>query len=135
MTKKFSWEVEKTSLTLRVADGAKETTWKIRKSSDSETLREVFEEIQLALWEGKPMRETVRTVDEEELAAIQKAWEEKSSVSTEETSEEASMAALQAKVDALSTNAQWWDVEDDVYTTNLPLPDYDSGEISAASAS
>jgi len=129
VTKKFSWEVDKTSLILRVEDGDKKTEWKIRKSTNHEVLRETFEGIQLALWEGYPMREMVRTVDAEELAELQKAWEEKSSTAVQANTEEASRAAQAARVAQLTSTAKWYEDDDEESMFVAALPDYDTGEI------
>lgn len=133
MTKKLTWEVDKTSLVLKVTDGAKETTWKVRKSTKTEDLRTMLEEMQLALWEPGgpngwpeieptvPMFERVRTVDAEELAELQRYQHN-------ETSEEASRAAQAAEVRRLEIGAKWFDVDDDE-TYSIPIPDYDTGEV------
>lgn len=132
MSKKLTWEVEKTSLVLKVTDGAKETTWKLRKTMKTEDVRTALEEMQLALWEpssdnswarvapNTPMIENVRTVDAEELAELQR-------YKHYETSEEESRAAQAAAVRALNISAKWFDTEDDTY--GMPIPDFDSGEI------
>ena len=134
MTKKLTWEVDKTSLVLKVTDGPKETTWKIRKTTKPEVLRQTLEEMQLALWEPhmdnwgpiaptKPMLEAVRTVDAEELAELQRYHHH-------ETSEEASRAAQAREVQRLNIGAKWFEADDDeTYTTAFPIPDYDSGEV------
>lgn len=130
MTKKLTWEVEKTSLVLRVTDGAKETTWKIRKTMKAEDLRQVLEEMQLALWEPswepilatKPMLETARTVDEEELLELQRYQ------GVQASSEEASRAAQAARVRELNIGAKWFEADDDD-TYGVPIPDYDTGEV------
>lgn len=128
MTKKLTWEAEKASLVLKVTDGAKETIWKIRKNTDNEVLRQIFEELQLAMWvsgwkmaeeepwAGMPMRETVRTVDDVELAEIQV------------DSERASRAAQAARVAQLNIGAKWFEADDDE-TYGIPIPDYDAGEV------
>lgn len=129
MTKRFSWEVDKTSLILRVEDGDKKTEWKIRKNSSHSSLREMFEEIEVALmgatpvhWEGKPMLETVRTVDAEELAELRRY------AAVQAESEEASRAAQARQVAALNIGAKWFEAdEDDTY--GVSIPDYDTGEI------
>lgn len=133
MTKKLTWEVDKTSLVLKVTDGAKETTWKIRKTTKPEVLRQTLEEMQLALWEPhmdnwgpiaptKPMLEAVRTVDAEELAELQRYK------AVQAESEEASRAAQAARVRELNIGAKWFEAdEDDTY--GIPIPDYDTGEI------
>ena len=128
-SKRFNWEAEKATLTLRVTDGAKETTWRIRKTTSNDTLREVFEELQMAMWEGKPLQESVRTVDAEELAELQKAWEDRSSTAVQATTEEASRAAQAAQVAQLSRGAKWFDNDDEESAFVATLPDYDSGEI------
>lgn len=127
MTSKFSWEpLDRGSLLLRIKDGAKETSWTIRKTTTVVELYQTFRELADMLDDGlypttravKPLREPVRTVDDVELAEIR------------EDAEKASRAAQQAKVDELSRKAQWWDDdedEDDMFVANLP--DYDSGEI------
>lgn len=132
MTKKLTWEVEKTSLVLKVTDGAKETTWKIRKTAKAEDLRTILEEMQLALWEpssnkdwariapNTPMIENVRTVGAEELEELRR-------YNRYETTEEASRAAQAAAVKQLEVGAKWFDVEDDTYS--MPIPDFDTGEI------
>lgn len=131
VTKKLTWEVEKTSLVLKVTDGAKETTWRVRKSTKNEDLRQILEEMQLALWipswepisESKPMLETVRTVDAEELAELQRYQP------VQANTEEASRAAQARQVAKLTQSAKWFEAdEDDSY--GMPIPDYDSGEIS-----
>jgi len=121
VAKKFSWEVDKTSLILRVTDGSKVTTWTVRKNTGNETLRTILEELQLAMWvpmhrmaqeEGFGyMHEEVRTVDAEELAGLQ----------ADKVTEEMSKAALKAKADAVAAKGgDWWQkdsYEDDlVYT-------------------
>lgn len=136
MSKKLTWEVDKTSLVLKITDGPKETTWKIRKTTKPEVLRQTLEEMQLALWEphmdnygpiqpAKPMFEPwiepVRTVDAEELAELQRYQHH-------ETSEEASRAAQAAYVDKLNINAKWFEADDDE-TYGMPIPDYDTGEV------
>lgn len=130
MSKKLTWEVEKTSLVLRVADGAKETTWKIRKTAKADDLRQIFEEIQLALWVPtwepitgtKPMFEAVRTVDAEELAELQRYK------AVQATSEEASRAAQAARVAQLNIGAKWFEAEDDIYPfDSAQVQDYDTG--------
>jgi hypothetical protein len=143
VTKKLTWEVDKTSLVLKVTDGAKETTWKLRKNMKTESLRMTLEEMQLALWEpkglsdveellrlakrnaeefeAKPLLETARTVDAEELAELQRYRHY-------ETSEEESRAAQAAEVARLNISAKWFDV-DDSETYAMPIPDYDSGEV------
>jgi hypothetical protein len=138
VTKKLTWEVDKTSLVLKVTDGAKETTWKIRKSTKIEDLRTMLEEMQLALWDstnldqryveeyvpqwtGKPMIESVRTVDAEELAELQRYQHN-------ETSEEESRAAQAAEARRFEIGARWFDVDDDE-TYGIPIPDYDTGEV------
>jgi hypothetical protein len=136
MTKKLTWEVDKTSLVLKVTDGAKETTWKLRKTSKLEDIRTMLEEMQLALWEPKadntswariapntPMIESVRTVDAEELIELQRQYP-----GSHETSEEDSRAAQAETVAALQRNAGWMNVdEDEIYT--VQIPDYDTGEV------
>ena len=132
MTKKLTWEVDKTSLVLKITDGPKETTWKIRKTTKPEVLRQTLEEMQLALWEPhmdiwgpitptKPLLEADRTVDAEELAELQRYQHN-------ETSEESSRAAQAAYVDKLNINAKWFETDDDE-TYGIPIPDYDSGEV------
>lgn len=129
MSKKFTWEVEKTSLILRVTDGAKETTWKIRKGMLSGQLITVFNEVLNSLWEsepapwdGKPMLEAVRTVDAEELAELQRYRP------VQADSEEASRAAQARRVAQLNVGAKWFeDLDDETY--GVPIPDYDTGEI------
>lgn len=133
MTKKLTWEVDKTSLVLKVTDGAKETTWKLRKTTKLEDIRTMLEEMQLALWEpggpngwakiapNTPMIESVRTVDAEELAELQRYRHY-------ETSEEASRAAQAAEVARLSIGAKWFEADDDE-TYGIPIPDYDTGEV------
>lgn len=130
MNKKLTWEVEKTSLVLKVTDGAKETTWKIRKTAKAEDLRGIFEEIEMALmgvtptkWDGKAMLETSRTVGAEELAELQRYQ------GVQADSEEASRAAQAAQVAKLNIGAKWFEADDDD-TYGVPIPDYDTGEIS-----
>jgi hypothetical protein len=134
LTKKLTWEVDKASLVLKVTDGAKETTWKIRKSTKTEDLRTILEEMQLALWEPGgpnswgpieptvPMLEAVRTVDAEELAELQRYK------AVQASSEEASRAAQAAYVDKLNIGAKWFEADEDE-TYGIPIPDYDTGEV------
>lgn len=133
MTKKLTWEVDKTSLVLKIADGPKETTWKIRKTTKPEVLRQTLEEMQLALWEPHmdrypaieptiPMFEAVRTVDAEELAQLQ------GYAALAATSEEESRALQAREVQRLNIGAKWFEADDDE-TYGIPIPDYDSGEV------
>lgn len=118
VTKKFSWEVIKTSLTLRVTDGPKEITWIIRKNTDNEALRQIFEEVQLAMWLPRH-----RWSEEEEygMQDIEGFEDAKQPRLVDEVTEEMSKAALKAKADAVSAKGgAWWQkdsYEDDlVYT-------------------
>lgn len=141
MTKKLTWEVDKTSLVLKVTDGAKETTWKLRKNMSLGDTSQAIEDIWLALQDTKtvadladqlmphmdyeiaptrPMIESVRTVDAEELEELRR-------YNRYETTEEASRAAQAAAVKQLEVSAKWFDVEDDTYA--MPIPDFDTGEI------
>lgn len=133
MTKKLTWEVEKTSLVLRVTDGAKETTWKIRKNQGSGVWIKIFSEILNSLedlvpapWDEilptRPMLETARTVDEEELLELQRYQ------GVQASSEEASRAAQAARVRELNIGAKWFEADDDD-TYGVPIPDYDTGEV------
>lgn len=142
MTKKLTWEVEKTSLVLKVTDGAKETTWKLRKNMRLSDVSQAVEDIWLALQDTKtvadladqlmphmdyeiaptrPMIESVRTVDAEELEELRR-------YNRYETSEEASRAAQAREVQRLNINAKWFETDDDE-TYGIPIPDYDSGEV------
>ena len=132
MTKKLTWEVEKTSLVLKITDGPKETTWKIRKTTKPEDLRQVLEEMQLALWEPhmdnygpiqptRPMFEAGYQLNPEVVAELQ-------GYQYYETSEEASRAAQAAEVRRLNIGAKWFETDDDE-TYGIPIPDYDSGEV------
>ena len=125
----MSWEADKASLVLKVTDGAKETTWRLRKNMGSAPLITIFNEVLNSLWETgpapwepKPLIELVRTVDDVELAELR------------EDAEKASRAAQQAAVDKLSRGAIWWNNDDDLdeeimFSKVAELPDYDSGEI------
>jgi hypothetical protein len=132
LTKKLTWEVDKTSLVLKVTDGAKETTWKLRKNMKFDDLRTMLIEMVMEIdaselrdWPvrqpTKPMLETAHTVDAEELAELQRYQHN-------ETSEEASRAAQAAEVRRLEIGAKWFDVDDDE-TYSIPIPDYDTGEV------
>ena len=86
---KFSWSEVNNALTLKVTDGIKETTWIIRKATKIEDVQTALEEMVGTIsihyqtaktWDKdydpypdsfKLWRETVRTVDEEELEQIQ----------------------------------------------------------------
>lgn len=134
MTKKLTWEVDKTSLVLRITDGDRETKWVVRKNTTTEKLRGFLSEMLLELQESPeneygdwariapntPMIESVRTVDAEELAELRR-------YNRYETTEEASRAAQAAAVKQLEVSAKWFDVEDDTYA--MPIPDFDTGEI------
>lgn len=132
MTKKLTWEVEKTSLVLKITDGAKETTWKLRKSQGVDVWTKIFSEMLDSLgglepipWEPlqptKPMLEASRTVDAEELAELQR-------YDRYETTEEASRAAQAREVQRLNIGAKWFETDDDE-TYGIPIPDYDAGEV------
>lgn len=118
MTKKFSWDLlERGGLLLQVADGPKVTTWTIRKTTGQEALRQIFEEIQLAMWEHRPFAESMSTIDAEELASL-RAQKGTQSVSDEihefsepDEAERASRAALAAKAQA-AVWTSWGDTED-----------------------
>lgn len=139
MTKKLTWEVEKTSLVLRVSDSGKTTTWTLRPKTQGNALAEILQQIASEVFDrgehdleraqdnswariapNTPMIENVRTVDAEELAELQR-------YNRYETTEEASRAAQAAAVKQLEVSAKWFDVEDDTYA--MPIPDFDTGEI------
>lgn len=132
MSKKLTWEVEKTSLVLRIADGDRETTWKLTKNTTHARLARIFSEMSFimdgiatgrygATADFKPMLEGGRTVDAEELAELQRYQHN-------ETSEEASRAAQAAAVRQLNIGAKWFEADDDE-TYSIPIPDYDTGEV------
>jgi hypothetical protein len=143
VTKKLTWEVDKTSLVLKVTDGAKETTWKLRKNMGWADYVVALTQITEALspqspmmiddqgqFRGRaalvlpaPMLESVRTVDAEELAELQRQYP-----GSHETSEEASRAAQAREVARLSIGAKWFEADDDE-TYGIPIPDYDTGEV------
>ena len=131
MAKKLTWEVDKTSLVLKVTDGAKETTWKIRKTTKPEALRQTLEEMQLALWE--PKQGWARIAPN---TPLYEAGSEPSVGSTasdtykgvDATSEEASRAAQAREVERLNIGAKWFEADDDE-TYGIPIPDYDTGEV------
>jgi hypothetical protein len=109
VTKRFSWEVDKASLILRIADGDRKTEWVLRKSTPADKLKGFLGEMILELNDGytvtlpeglKPFTEWVRTVDAEELAELQ----------ADKVTEEMSKAALKAKADAVHMNTgKWYD--------------------------
>lgn len=118
---KFSWEpLDRGSLLLRITDGDRETTWKVRKNTTTEKLQEVFTEMLFELgsdaskvWDYPPMVESVRTVDAEELAELR-------GTPGQATTEEASKAALAAKAASVSAaGGNFWrnfkDTDDRVY--------------------
>lgn len=130
MTKKFSWEVDKTSLVLRVEDGDRKTEWKIRKSTNHETLYQIFGELQVAVDDHEytahltPVHDAViRGTD------AQDRWEAFTEPVRQAQTEEESMAALAALAASKSVNAKWWDNDDEESAFVAMLPDYDSGEI------
>lgn len=131
MSRKFTWEVDKTSLILRVTDGSKETTWKIRKNTPVADISQVLEDAWLSLQDNKTMQDLANqllppveasTWDAEELAGLERY------APIQADSEEASRAAQAAYVAQLNRSAKWFDVDDDE-TYGLPIPDFDSGEI------
>lgn len=129
MTKKLTWEVNKTSLVLRITDGDRKTEWVLRKSTSLDKLRGFLGEMLLELtedpsvaWDGKPMLEASRTVDAEELEELQRYK------AVQATSEEASRAAQAARVRQLNIGAKWFEADEDE-TYGIPIPDYDTGEV------
>ncbi len=139
MTKKLTWEVEKTSLVLKVSGGGKTTTWTLRPRIQGNALAEILQQIASEVFDrgdydleraqdswariapNTPMLEAVRTVDAEELAELQR-------YNHYETSEEASRAAQAAYVRSLNESAKWFEADEDE-TYGIPIPDYDSGEV------
>lgn len=140
MTKKLTWEVEKTSLVLKVSDSGKTTTWTLRPKTQGNALAEILQQIASEVFErgeydleraqdnswariapNTPMIESVRTVDAEELEELQRYRHY-------ETTEEASRAAQAREVQRLNINAKWFETDDDE-TYGIPIPDYDSGEV------
>jgi hypothetical protein len=119
MTKKFSWEVDKTSLVFRIEDGDRKTEWKIRKNVSQNKLAHTLNEMLNEVIDN-PLPTHEQRVE---------AWESQSSTAVQANTEEASRAAQAARVAELNIGAQWWDTEDDVYLTNFPIADYDAGEI------
>lgn len=128
VTKKFSWEVDKTSLVLRVTDGSKETTWKMRKNIGLEEVSQITEDIWVALQDTQTLGELANklmpTVEERVTA-----WEEQSSTAVQADTEEASRAAQAARVAQLSIGAKWFEDDDEESAFVAKLPDYDTGEI------
>lgn len=138
MTKKLTWEVEKTSLVLKVSDSGKTTTWTLRPKTQGNALAEILQQIASEVfdrgeydlersqmtWEiepTRPMIESVRTVDAEELAELRRYQHN-------ETSEEASRAAQAREVQRLNIGAKWFEADDDE-SYGIPIPDYDTGEV------
>lgn len=139
MTKKLTWEVEKTSLVLKVSDSGKTTTWTLRPKIQGNALAEILQQIASevfdrgeydlergkAAWElepTRPMFEPGRTVDAEELAELQR-YE-----AVQAESEEASRAAQAREVARLNIGAKWFEADDDD-SYGIPIPDYDTGEV------
>lgn len=116
--KKLTWEVEKTSLVLKVTDGAKETTWKLRKSFTEQQLAYTFTEMLNEICGGYAPSHTEREA----------TWKEQGSQPVQAASEEASRAAQAARVRELNIGAKWFETDDDE-TYGIPIPDYDTGEI------
>jgi hypothetical protein len=127
--KKFSWEVDKTSLILRVTDGAKETTWKLRKNIGLEEVSQVTEDIWVALQDTQTLGELANKL----MPSVEErvdAWESQSSTAVQADTEEASRAAQAARVAQLNVGAKWWpEDEDEEAAFVAALPDYDAGEI------
>ncbi|HET7640130.1 MAG TPA: hypothetical protein VFK47_15495 [Ktedonobacteraceae bacterium] len=114
MTKKFSWEVDKTSLILRVTDGAKETTWTLRKNTPGGVLLRIFEELQMAMWSTEPVHPTIPAALAEE--ALSQPPRRSESFDMDEPagpvvagSEEESKAILQAQADAAKVDGKWFE--------------------------
>ena len=127
----MSWEVDKTSLVLKVTGGPKETTWRIRKSINIADLSQILEDVWLSLQDDQTMLDLaqkllppveVPTWDAEELAELDRYQ------AVQADSEQASRDAQAARVAKLNAGAKWWDAdEEEGY--GIPIPDYDSGEI------
>lgn len=140
MTSKFGWAAPAGgSLVFHITEGDRKTEWTLRKNTSREKLIKMFSEMleELGMYdiEGfgaakqpRFMAETVRTVDAEELAELQRAWEDKSGISIQATTEEGSMEALRARAAQVSAGAKWWPEDED--ESIAFLPDYDAGEIS-----
>lgn len=127
VTKKFTWEVDKTSLILRVTDGAKETTWKLRKNMSLGDISQTVEDIWLALQDTKTVAQLAEQLMPrmEELSDEHQEWVYEP---VQADSEEASRAAQAARVQQLNASAKWFAVDEDE-TYDFSIPDYDSGEI------
>jgi hypothetical protein len=131
VAKKMTWEVDKTSLVLKVTGGPKETTWRIRKGINIVDLSQILEDVWLSLQDDQTMLDLAQkllppveapTWDAEELAELDRYQP------VQADSEEASRSAQAARVAQLSAGAKWWDAdEEEGY--GIPIPDYDSGEI------
>jgi hypothetical protein len=129
---KFSWELlDSGSLLLRIADGDRETTWKITKRTPITRVRNIFWEMESALDEltyeripGMNARPT-----QTELDALTESWEAQSTTAVQADTEEASRAAQAARAAQLSATAQWWNNDDEESMFVAALPDYDAGEI------
>lgn len=126
--KKFSWEVDKASLILRVTDGAKETTWKLRKNMRIEDVSQTLEDAWLALQGSKTVAELAEQLMPrmEELSDEHSEWVVYEPVQAD--SEEASRAAQAERVQQLNASAKWFEADEDE-TYGISIPDYDSGEI------
>jgi hypothetical protein len=119
VAKKFSWEVDKTSLILRIEDGDRKTEWKIRKNVDEVKLSYTLNEMLNEVLGNQPVTHEARVA----------AWEEQSSTAVQANTEEASRAAQAARVAQLMSTAKWYEDDDEESMFVAALPDYDAGEI------
>jgi len=139
---KFTWEADKASLVLRVTKDSKTTEWKIRKSTNLETLYQIFNEVAVAVDDYEhtarltPVYEEVRGGQdaqdrwEAQLAAAQSAFMAAVEGAQHQQTEEESRAAQARLAASKSIGAKWWDNDDDDEPAYVAmLPDYDAGEI------
>jgi hypothetical protein len=121
---KFSWEpLDGGSILLKVADGDRETTWKITKRTPVERVSTILYEASAATTARKNYVITPVRALEAPLSDVQPISDQE----PPEDAERASRAAQAARVAQLNAGAQWFNADDDTY--GVPIPDYDSGEI------
>lgn len=122
VTKKFSWEVDKTSLILRVTDGDRKTEWIVRKGTSTDKLRGFLGEMMLELSDVDLSDKWIVTDTPQRLVTNPEVF------SVDADSEEASRAAQAERVQQLNASAKWFEADEDE-TYGIPIPDFDSGEI------
>lgn len=118
MKPKFSWEPSQGSLLLKVTNGDRETTWRVKKNAGMSDLYTIFQEVASAIDDTLYVR--TPKVDIETILYDDDKLKDWLNSQSETTTEEESRQALAAKAASVTlSSSNWFGSEDDLSDLDL----------------